>query len=276
MRPAATYRLTWWLAYLAMGLGVGVFAGMLGIGGGTMLVTLMVFAFGAQGFPADRVLHLALGTAMATIIPTSIASFRAHHRHGAVRWDIVRAAEPGLVLGAVAGTIIAGGIPSKNLAIVFVAFAYYAGAQMMLDIKPKPARQLPGPRVVAATGAVVGVLCALVGAAGGIITIPLLTMCNVPIRSAIGTSAAFGLPVAIAGTAGYVWSGLEADHLPPLAVGYVFVPALIAVMIGTALTVPAGARLAHRMPVPILKRMFAVILWVLATKMLWTLFTTSS
>jgi uncharacterized protein len=260
----------WWLAYLAMGLGVGVFAGMLGIGGGTMLVTLMVFAFGAQGFPTDCVLHLALGTAMATIIPTSIASFRAHHKHEAVRWDIVRAAAPGLILGAIAGTLIANDLPSKDLALVFVAFAYCAGAQMILDVKPKAAWQIPGPRVVGIVGALVGTLCALVGAAGGIITIPLMTMFNVPMRHAIGTSAAFGLPVAMAGTAGYVWSELSAKHLPSQALGYVFVPALIAVVLGTALTVPAGARLAHRMPVAALKRIFGIILWILATKMLWT------
>ncbi len=260
----------WWLAYLAMGLAVGVLAGMLGIGGGTLLVTLMVFAFGAQGFAPDAVLHLALGTAMATIIPTSIVSFRAHHRHKAVRWDLVRVAAPGLVVGAMAGTIVARGMPSKALAMVFVAFTYYAAMLMIFDLKPKATWRLPGPGVVGIAGAAVGTLCALVGAAGGIVTIPLMTLFNVPMRDAIGTSAAFGLPVAIAGTAGYVWSGMGAAHLPEQALGYVFLPALIAVMIGTALTVPAGARLAHRLPVPVLKRLFGAILLALATKTLWT------
>jgi uncharacterized membrane protein YfcA len=119
---------------------------------------------------------------------------------------------------------------------------------------------------------VVGAICSLVGAAGGVITIPLLARCNVPLRQAIGTSAAFGLPVAVTATAGYIWSGLGKDALPPHTLGYVFLPALAAVVIGTFVTVPVGARLAHRMPVPTLKRVLGVVLCVLATKMLFTLF----
>ncbi len=262
--------MAWWLAYVAMGLGVGVLAGMLGIGGGTLLVTLMVLAFNAQGFAPDRVLHLALGTAMATIIVTSISSFRAHHRRGFVRWDIVRMVAPGLVIGAILGALAADHLSTNCLAAIFVAFVLYAGTQLIFDVKPEASRCLPGKRLMGVFAAFIGMVCSLVGAAGGVITIPLLSMCNVPLRQAIGTSAAFGLPVAVASTAGYIWSGLGEQSLPPSSFGYVYLPALVAIVAGTFVTVPAGAALAHRMPQRTLKRVLGVLLWLLAAKMSWT------
>jgi uncharacterized protein len=262
----------WWIAYLLMGLFVGFFAGLLGIGGGIMLVTLMVFMFTAQGFPADRVVHVALGTSLASIVFTSISSLRAHHHHGAVRWEIFRLATPGLVIGTLLGTLVADILQSRYLAIFFVAFVYYSSAQMFLNAKPAPSRKLPGPAGMSVATTGIGVVSSLVGAGGGVLTIPLMMMCNVPLRHAIGTSAALGLPIALAGAAGYAGNGLGQDHLPPWSIGYVYLPALIGIVIGTFVTVPAGARAAHTMPVNRLKRIFAVILFILASKMLWTLF----
>jgi uncharacterized membrane protein YfcA len=262
----------WWIAYLLMGLAVGLFAGMLGIGGGVILVPLMVFMFSAQDFPADRILHLALGTSMCSIVFTSISSVRAHQSHGAVRWDIVRSAAASLVIGVLAGTLIADRMSSRFLAIFFVAFVYYAGTQLFLDLKPRPTRQLPGAAGISAAGLAVGTISSWVGVGGGVITIPLMTMCNVPMRHAIGTSAALGLPIAISGAIGYIATGWGKDHLPPMSLGYVYLPALIGIVVGTFVTVPLGAKLAHSMPVRALKRIFAVILFVLATRMLWSLF----
>jgi uncharacterized protein len=262
----------WWLAYLLTGLFVGLFAGMLGIGGGVMLVPLLVFAFGAQNFPADRLVHLALGTSLTSIIFTSVASLRAHHRHGAVRWDIVRAMAPALALGVLLGTLVADQIPSRYLAIFFVAFVYYSASQLFLNIKPRPSRQLPGPGGLSVAGVMIGAVSSWVGAGGGVMTIPLMSMCNVPIRSAIGTSSALGFPIALAGAVGYLATGLDKDHLPALSLGYLYLPALAGVVVGTLVTVPYGARLAHSMPVTLLKRIFAVILFILATRMLWSLF----
>jgi uncharacterized membrane protein YfcA len=262
----------WWIGYLLLGLFVGLFAGMLGIGGGTMLVPLMVFMFSAQGFPAERMVHLALGTSLTTIVFTAMSSIRAHHARGAVRWDIFRRAALGLVLGTLAGTFIADWMNSRWLAIVFVAFVFYSGVQLWLDIKPKPARMLPGAAGMAAGSGAIGVISSLVGAGGGVVSIPLMVMCNVPMRNAVGTSAALGLPIALAGAAGYIYTGLEEAHLPAYSLGYVYLPALVGIVIGTFVTVPIGARLAHSMPVARLKRIFAVILFILAAKMLWSLF----
>ena len=262
----------WWIVYLLMGLFVGWFAGLLGIGGGLILVTLMVYLFTLQAFPADRIVHMALGTSIASIVFTSISSLRAHHKHGAVRWDIVRGAVPGLIVGTLLGTVVADLLESKYLAIFFVIFVYYSAVQMFVNAKPKPSRQLPGTAGLSVTAVIVGIVSALVGVGGGVMTIPLMSMCNVPMRNAIGTSAALGLPIAIAGAVGFIATGLGKDHLPPYSIGYVYLPALIGIVIGTLITVPWGARMAHTMAVPHLKKIFAVILFILATRMLWTLF----
>lgn len=264
--------LEWWIVYLMMGLFVGFFAGLLGIGGGTMLVTLMVFTFTVQGFPTDRVVHLALGTSLTSIVFTSISSLRAHNRHGAVRWEIFRQATPGLVIGTLLGAFVADLMDSRYLAIFFVAFVYYSAAQMFRNSKPSPSRRLPGAAGMSVATTGIGVLSSLVGAGGGVLTIPLMVMCNVPLRQAIGTSAALGLPIALAGAVGYGGNGLAQEHLPPFSIGYIYIPALVGIVAGTFITVPAGARAAHTMPVGRLKRIFAVILFLLATKMLWSLF----
>ena len=262
----------WWILYLLMGLFVGFFAGLLGIGGGLILVTLMVYMFTVQGFPADRLLHLALGTSIASIVFTSISSLRAHHKHGAVRWDILRSAIPGLVLGTSFGTFVADQLNSKYLAIFFVIFVYYSAVQMFANVKPKPTRQLPGNIGMTVVTIIVGIVSSLVGVGGGVMTIPLMSLCNVPMRQTIGTSAALGLPIAIAGTVGFIVTGLGKNHLPPLSVGYVYLPALVGIVIGTFVTVPWGAKAAHTLPVTALKKIFAVILFILASKMLWSLF----
>jgi len=262
----------WWIIYLLMGLFVGFFAGLLGIGGGLILVTLMVYLFTLQGFPADRLLHLALGTSIASIVFTSVSSLRAHHKHGAVRWDIVRAAVPGLITGTLLGTIVADQLKSQYLAVFFVIFVYYSAVRMFADVKPKPTRQLPGRIGMTTVAVAVGVVSSLVGVGGGVMTIPLMNLCNVPMRQAIGTSAALGLPIAVAGTIGFILTGLGKDHLPALSLGYVYLPALVGIVVGTFVTVPWGAKMTHRMPGATLKRIFAVILFILATRMLWSLF----
>lgn len=262
----------WWIGYLLLGLFVGLFAGMLGIGGGPMLVPLMVIMFSAQQFPEDRMLHLALGTSLATIVFTSLSSIRAHHKRDAVRWDIFRNAALGLVSGAILGAFLADWLNSRYLAIVFVIFVSYSAVQLMRDSKPKATRQLPGRTGMASASGVIGIFSSMVGAGGGVVTIPLMVTCNVPMRNAVGTSPALGLPIALAGAAGYIYSGLGEDYLPPLSLGYVYLPALIGIVAGTFITVPLGAKLAHSMPVSLLKRSLAIILFVLAARMLWSIF----
>jgi uncharacterized membrane protein YfcA len=254
--------------YVAMGAVIGVIAGLLGIGGGLVLVPLLVFAFTAQGVPYDSIMHLALGTSMASIIFTSVSSFMGHHRRGAVRWDIVRMIVPGTLVGTFLGSCVASKMPTALLSVLFVAFLYYVSVQMLVDRKPKPTRQLPGRWGMYGVGTGIGVVSSFVGIGGGALSVPFMTWCNVPIHHAIGTSAAIGFPIAIAGTLGYIYSGLHASGVPPYCLGYIYLPALAGVVCASVLTAPLGVQLAHRLPVKILKQVFAVVLAVMGTRVL--------
>jgi len=263
----------WWLSYPLLGLFAGFIAGLFGVGGGLTIVPLLFMLFAAQGFPAEHTMHLALGTSMATIVFTSIASMRAHHTHGAVRWDIVKSFAPGLMLGTFSGSFVAAWVPTRPLAVVFTAIVYYASVQMMLDFKPKPHRGLPDTFGMVLTGTAIGIVSSLVAAGGGFLSIPFMVFCNVVIHQAVGTSAALGFPIAVAGTVGYIVSGLKATGLPEYSLGYIYLPAFVGVVAMSFLMAPLGAKVAHKLPVKQLKRAFGGFLALLATKMLHGLLT---
>jgi uncharacterized protein len=258
----------WWWAYLAIGLAVGFLAGLLGIGGGMVMVPMLVLVFTAKGFPPQHMMHLALATALATIVFTSITSVRAHHRHGGVDWAVARAMAPGIVAGALATALVAGLIPTRPLAIFFTGFMFYAAAQMFVEIKPRAARHLPGRAGLVAAGAGIGGVSSLLAAGGAFLSIPFLAWCNVPLKRAIGTAAANGFPIALAGTVGYVAQGLRVPGLPEGSVGYVYLPALLLIVAASMPMAPLGARLAHRLPVRRLRVVLALMLLALALRML--------
>lgn len=257
-----------WLAYLGIGALVGFAAGLLGIGGGAVMVPLLVFVFAGAGIAPEQVLHVALGTALAAMIFTSLSSMRAHHAHGAVDWKIARALSPGMLAGSFGAALVAGFIPTRPLALMVTALVFYAATQILLDLRPRSTRPLPGTAGIFAAGAVIGAISSLLAAGGAFLTIPFLAWCNVPLRRAIGTAAANGLPIAIAGTAGYVLNGVRAEGLPAMSLGYVYLPALALVVSTSMLAAPLGARLAHRLPVNRLRGIFALMLYAFATKML--------
>ncbi len=261
----------WWWAYLAIGLAVGFLAGLLGIGGGLTMVPLLVFVFTAKGFPAAHLMHLTLGTALATVAFTSLSSVRAHHRHGSVDWPIARAMAPGIVAGSFAAALAAGLVPTRPLAAFFTAFLFYAATQMFFELKPGAGRELPRAPGLFAAGAAIGALSSLLAAGGAFLSIPFLAWCRVPLKRAIGTAAANGFPIAAAGSLGYVAQGLRAEGLPAGTFGYVYLPALGFIVATSMLAAPLGARLMHRLPVRRLRIVFALMLYVLAARMLFTL-----
>jgi uncharacterized membrane protein YfcA len=258
----------WWWAYLAIGLAVGFLAGLLGIGGGMVMVPMLVFVFTAKGFPVEHMMHLALATALATIAFTSLSSVRAHHRHGGVDWAVARTMAPGIVVGSLAAALIAGFIPTRPLGVFFAGFMFYAAAQMFVEIKPRPGRQLPGKGGLFAAGAGIGAISSVLAAGGAFLSIPFLAWCNLPLKRAIGTAAANGFPIAVAGTIGYVAQGLRAPDLPQWSLGYVYLPALLLIVAASMPMAPLGARLAHRMPVKRLRVAFALMLFALGLRML--------
>lgn len=260
----------WLGAYLALGAVVGFFAGLLGVGGGGIMVPLLTTLFAAQAFPKEHIVHLALGTSMGAIVLTSLSSLRAHHAQGAVKWDVVRGITPGVLIGTFGGSFIAASIPTLPLSIFFACFMGYVSLQMLINAKPKPTRSLPGPAGLSAVGLVIGLVSALVAIGGGSLSVPFMTWCNVRMQHAIGTSAAIGLPISVAGAAGYLVSGFAVQGLPAYHLGYVYLPALLAIGAVSSFTAPVGAKLAHKLPVPTLKKVFAGVLLVLSAKMLHT------
>jgi len=247
---------------------------VLDIGRGLVIVPMLNFVFTMQGQPAAYVQHLALGTSLASIMFTSVSSLRAHHRHGAVVWPFVRAITPGILVGTFLGSKVAALLSTRFLTGFFVVFLFYVAAQMILNIKPKASRQAPGALGMFGAGNVIGGISSLVGIGGGTMSVPFLTWCNVPLHTCIGTSAAIGFPIAVAGAAGYFVNGLSAP-LPGLSEGYagfIYLPALFGVAATSILTAPLGAKLAHSLPVSKLKKIFACLLLIMGSKMLYGMF----
>ncbi len=264
--------MTFLAAYLALGLVSGFIAGLLGVGGGLVLVPVLSWLYAGQGFADAYNIHLALGTSLAVIVLTSISSLRAHHTHGAVRWPAVRRIAPGIVLGTLTGAIVAAWAPDRGLKWFFAGFLFYAASQMLFGFKPNPHRELPGWFGMSAVGAIIGLVSSWVGIGGGTLSVPFLNWCNVRFQEAIGTSAAIGFPIAVAGATGYALSGQMATAaLPPGSLGFIYLPALAAIALMSMLTAPWGARLTHRLPVTRLKRLFAGLLYLLALRMIWGL-----
>jgi uncharacterized protein len=257
---------------LLLGSVAGFLAGLLGIGGGAMLVPFMTLVLSSKNMPPQHLLKMAVATSLATICFTSISSLRAHHQRGAVRWGVVKLLAPGIVLGALLGAQIARAMPAALLATLFALFLTFSAIQMFLDRKPEATRQLPRGAGLFGVGFGIGVISTLVGAGGAFMSVPFMIACNVPIINAVATSAALGLPIALAGTVGYVIAGWSLHDMPNSTIGYLYLPALFTLAAASMLAAPFGARAAHRMNVKQLKRAFACLLVSLAGYMLYKSF----
>ena len=243
----------------------GLMAGLFGVGGGLIIVPALVAIFSHLGFDTSVIVHLAIGTSLATIIFTSISSVWAHNKKGAVLWPVFSSLALGILIGAFAAGLVADFIPSKGLQWFFAFFELYVAFQMTFSIKPNASsHQLPGKIGVLAAGGLIGSISSFVGIGGGTLTVPFLLWCNTPIHKAIATSAACGLPIALAGTVGFVVSGWGGGKLPDYSLGYVHLPSLLGIVSTSILFAPLGAKLAHSLPINTLKRVFAGLLFVLA------------
>ena len=233
-----------------------------------LTVPFITMLLSARDFPHQLVVHVAIATSLGIILFTSISSVRAHHRHGAVMWPVVKQLAPGILIGSWIGPWIGAQIPSTALALFFALFISFSATQMLADRKPKPSRELPGTTGMLGMGLFTGTLSGLVGAGGGFISVPFMAWCNVRIHNAVATSAALGFPIALAGTLSNVYFGLQQPGMPAGTLGFVYLPALVLVASAAVLTAPVGARTAHALPVKSLKRVFALMLYGLAGYML--------
>lgn len=266
------------LTFLALGAFVGLAAGLLGIGGGGVLVPILTAIFLSQNIAADQVVHLALGTSMACIMVTSLSSLRAHHANGAVVWPLVKLMVLGVVLGTFSATFIASMISSKALAIFFACFMAYVAIQMFFNSTSKslqnnqPSTHHEINRVELMLASIgIGSISAIVSIGGGSITVPYLTWRKIDIRKAIGTSAAIGFPLSVAGSLGYLLSGWSHTPPTPYTYGFINLPAVLVISITSFLAAPLGANLTQKLPVGTLKKIFAILLALLSLKMLWNL-----
>jgi uncharacterized membrane protein YfcA len=253
-------------AYFGIGIVVGFLSGLLGIGGGIVIVSSLAIMFAAHDFPPAYVMHLALGSSMACIVLSSIASFRTHDKHGAVDWHVVRSVTPGLVAGVMLGVLVARAATTGVLKYMYLAFTVFVTVQWLLNIRPKPSRELPERGWLASFGILMGVVAGLFGGGGAVLGVPFLTWCNQSMHRAIGTVAALGFPISIIGTLSYIAAGWSVPGMPPWSVGFVYLPAVLGISTMSMLSARWGARTAHKLKGDTLRRIFAVVLVALAVK----------
>lgn len=255
---------------LLSGAVAGTLAGLLGIGGGVIIVPIVTLLFEGHGVPHGLAIKMALGTSLATIVVTAISSIYTHHRKGAVDWGLFRIMGPAVFAGSLIGAWLADVIPGEALYLAFIAFLFGVSLQMALS-RVSAHRTLPGRAALAATSTLVGTVSALMGIGGGAMHVPFLSYCGVPVKRAIATAAAVGLPLAASATLGYIVGGLDEGGIPPGSVGYVNLPVFGGVVAASLVFAPLGATLAHRLPDLLLRRLFAVFLFGLASRMAYRL-----
>ena len=262
-----------YLPMLALMLGIGAFAGLmaglLGVGGGIILVPAFYYAFSALGYGSDQLMQICLATSLATIVVTSARSVLAHHRKGAVDWDILKTWAPGIVIGAIVGVLVAASLRSGALQAVFGILALIVGLYMGFGRESwRLGAVMPSGLPRAVYSPVLGFLSVLMGIGGGSFGVPLMSLYGVAIHRAVATAAGFGLIIAVPSVIGFLMLDIDVANRPPFTVGAVNGVAFLVTISMTLLTAPFGVKLAHSMDARPLKRVFAVFLVLVAINML--------
>ncbi len=265
------------LIFLIIGALAGFAAGLFGVGGGTIIVPLLFIVFTQMDYSPDNVMHLALGTSLATIIITSISSLMAHNKKGAVMWPVFKNLAPGLAIGCFLGAGIAGQLSGLYLQLIVGVFLLWVAFNMFTGGKKKVASNtngasdtnnasnidvgLPSKPKQLAAGGVIGIASAIFGIGGGSLTVPYLTRYGVVMQKAVGTSAACGLPIAIAGALGFMFFGMQQQVDVPNTIGFVHIYAFLGISIMSFFTAKVGAKVAHMLSPELLKKCFSVLLF---------------
>lgn len=252
----------------------GFLAGLLGIGGGLVIVPGLYFVFTSLGYDSSSIMHVAVGTSLATIIGTSISSARAHYKRGSVRLDLVKNIGIGMAFGVVIGTFIASQVSGLWLQVFFATTLVVLAFLMRLNPeKIKLYDDVPVQPIPAMAGTVIGVVCTLMGIGGAALNVPYMTLNNVSIHRAIGTSSALGLLIAIPGSIGFFIIGLgDTSNLPPFSFGYINLIALAVIVPVTVLFAPLGVAAAHKLSIKKLRRVFSVFMIIIALRMLYEVY----
>jgi uncharacterized membrane protein YfcA len=260
-------------ALLAAGATGGLLAGLLGVGGGIVIVPVLDVALVAAGVDPTVAMHAAVGTSMATIVPTSVSSSRSHARRGSIDREIAKRWSLPIVLGALAGSLLAASVNGAVLAGVFGVVAGLAALKMLLPLdhvvlRPSIPRGLPGAIIPGAIGAV----SAMMGIGGGTLSVPSMTLCGEPVHKAVGTAALLGLWISVPATIGYLLAHPAGEVMPPWTIGCVNLPGFAIIAPVAWLVAPVGARLAHSLDRRRLSVAFGVFLLIVAARMLYRAF----
>lgn len=255
---------------IALGLSTGFVAGLLGVGGGAIMVPFLVSILENRNIDTGLAVKMAIATSMATIVFTSISSVRAHHKARAVRWDLFARLAPGIIAGGLISSLgVFAILKGSVLAAIFTVFLIVTGLRMFRAKTTQAERDLPGTLGVFGAGSVIGFFSGLVGIGGGSLSVPFMTWCSINIRNAVATSAALGFPIAVSNVIGYITMGQSVPGLPAYSLGYIWLPAVVVMAVCSVTMAPLGAKTAHRLPVLTLRRVFAILLFLLAMYMLY-------
>jgi uncharacterized membrane protein YfcA len=235
------------------------------------MVPFLTLIFLHQGVDSDSVIHLALGTSMAAIIFTSISSIRAHRTHGTINWNIVKLMSLGVMVGTFIGTFLASILSSLYLAIFFTLFMAYMAVKLLFKKPVNTDDSQISHKNLFFSASGIGGVSALVSIGGGSLTVPYLVSKSIDIKKAISTSAAIGLPISVTGTLGYIINGWNTNLNYDYTFGFIYLPAVFLISITSFFTAPYGAKLAQRLPIVILKKIFAILLILLSIKMLFSI-----
>ena len=262
------------LIYLLVGIGAGTIAGLFGVGGGLIIVPALVLVFTAQGIAPEILTHMAVGTSLATIIITSISSVRTHHGKRAVDWKIVAAMAPGILLGSWIGGVTADWLSGAWLQLLIGVFAVGIACKMWMDglrkgALPTNGEKVPGKVGLSIAGGFIGWVSAIFGIGGGSLTVPFLSRCHVVMQRAVATSAACGLPIAVAGALSFAVQGWNNPQLPEWSSGYIYWPAFLGIVLASTFFARLGALLAHRLSPQLLKNCFAGLLLIIGVRFIW-------
>jgi uncharacterized protein len=258
-----------YLFYLMVGSIAGIVSGLFGLGGGAIIVPLLIFTFAARGMPYEIITHLAIGTSLATIIFTALSSIYTHQKKQAIRWDIFKTLVPSILLGGLIGGLFAISLNGILLQLLFGGFLMLVSLQLLLNRPQVGGRSLPNYIIMAVSGGGIGGISAIFGIGGGTLTVPILTFYGVKIHQAIGTAAACGLPIALGATLVYVTASAEGIVMPQGSLGFVFIPALLGIIVASLPCALLGALLAHKVNAQKLRQGFAWVTMGLGVRFIW-------
>ncbi len=260
------------LIYLILGAFAGLLAGLFGIGGGVIVVPVLVFAFTLQGMEPDVLMHMAVATSLANIVFTAISAIHTHHKKGAILWHLVKPIAGGMLLGAFIGVNTAVSIPGHILQGIFGFFVIYLGVKMLLLTNRPASKTLPRRIGMTVAGTFIGWASAIFGIGGGNLLVSWLVNRGLVMQQAVATAAACGLAIGLVGAATNILVGLGAEDLPAYALGYIYLPALLGIVLTSTIAARFGANVAHKLPAKRLQQMFAMLLLLVGARMLASIF----